>query len=101
GLARQQSDLTLAALDPLPQAVQLMKLILPADKACKIRRMDGGEATFGHSFPQDPPRHYRLGEPLEFEWSHLFAHEHIAKQSQGAAGYDGGAGGRHALQAGR
>src|SRR5262245_38955734 len=82
GLATQQSNLTLAALGLLPQAVQPVQLILPADKPRKLLRMDGGETAFGHAFPQDPPRHHRLGKSLEFERFQTLAREHIAEQPQ-------------------
>src|SRR5262249_22998487 len=99
GLATQQSNLTLAALGLLPQAVQPVQLILPADKPRKLLRMDGGETAFGHAFPQDPPRHHRLGKSLEFERFQTLAREHIAEQPQGAGGYDRRGGGCHALPA--
>src|SRR5262249_42289973 len=98
GLATQQSNLTLAALGLLPQAVQAVQLILPADKPRKFLRMDGGETAFGHAFPQDPPRHHRLAKSLEIERFQTLAHEHIAEQPQGAGGYERRVGGRHALQ---
>src|SRR5262249_61091604 len=99
GLATQQSNLTLAALGLLPQAVQPVQLILPADKPRKLLRMDGGETAFGHAFPQDPPRHHRLGKSLEFERFQTLARENIAEQPQGAGGYDRRVGGCPALQA--
>ena len=79
--------------------MQLLQLILPTDKPRKLLRMDRGETALGHSFPQDPPRHHRLGKSLEFERSQLLAHEHIAEQPQGAGSYDRAVGGSHTLQA--
>src|SRR5262245_46204299 len=61
--------------------------------------MHRGETTLGHSFPQDPPRHHRLGESLQFERSQLLAHEYIAKQPQSAGGYECSVRGCHTLQA--
>src|SRR5262249_17981315 len=96
---RTASNLTLAALGLLPQAVQPVQLILPADKPRKLLRMDGGETPSGHAFPQAPPRHHPLGESLDIERFQTLAHVHIAEQPQRAGGYECRVGGRHALQA--
>jgi len=61
--------------------------------------MESGKATFRRSFPQNSPRHHRLGKSLEFERSEVFAHEHIAEQPKRAGGDDRGVRGYHALQA--
>ena len=76
-----------------------MQLILPADKPRKRLRTDRGETALDHSFPQDPPRHYRLGKSFEFKRPQLLAHEHIAEQPQGAGSHDCSVGDCHALQA--
>ena len=81
GLATQQSDLTVAALGPLPQVVQLMQFILPADKPRQLLRTDGSETALDHPFPQNPPGRHRLRKSFQFERSQLLAHEHVAQQA--------------------
>ena len=98
--ARDQDDLAISVLGPVPALQQHSQLVVTSDQRRQALSVEGLEAAVGGALALDPEGRDRLCEALDLGWTEVGQLEQRAHQPPGRLADDDGAGRGKGLQPG-
>ena len=83
-LAANKGNLTVATLDPLPEARHPLQFMLPPDKPCMLRSPFRLESALNRSLAFHPVDSHRCGNPLDLARLRIIVNENAAQEFERA-----------------